>query len=252
MEEQQTSFSHSVNVQFGKRQRGPGFGFWLGIAFVVIGGGLLLDSFGWIEFSEALSTWWPSALMLIAVAQLATGSGSLVGSGILFSIGALFQLSELGYLPGGVWSAFWPIILILVGISFISSRWKKKDVAVDMNSLGRVSVDGSRVDRTAFFGGAELRVTSKDFTGGDLTAVFGGIECDMRDAQMLGKIATLSVTAVFGGVEIRVPQGWNVLVKGTPIFGGIDEKSLLRPQDPNAPVLVVDSTAVFGGVEIRN
>lgn len=252
MDERNTSFSHSINVQLGKSRRGPGFGFWIGVILVIIGAGSLLDAFGLVEFGDIIRTWWPSLLMLIAVIQLSTGSGSLLGSGILFTIGALFQISRLGYLPGGFWGAFWPIILILIGISFISSRWKKKVIPTDNESLGRVSLDGSRVDRSALFTGLDVRVTSQDFTGGQLEAIFGGVECDMRDAKILGKVAGLSATAIFGGIELRVPQDWNIVVKGTPIFGGIDDKSVMRPHDPNAPMLVVDVTAVFGGVEIRH
>ncbi len=251
MSEQQTSFSHSVNMQFGRAQRGPGFGFWLGLILVVIGAGLLLDAFVDIEFGRILGMWWPSLLMFIAVAQLATGSGSLVGSGIIFTIGALLQLSKLGHLPGGFWSAFWPIVLILIGLSFISSRWKKKDYTADPDSLGHISHDGSRIDRSALFTGVETRVTSSDFSGGELTAIFGGVECDLRDARMMGKLARLTTTAVFGGIEIRVPREWNVVVKGTPIFGGIDDKNVINPQNPDAPTLLVDATAIFGGVEIR-
>lgn len=252
MEDKQTSFSHSVNVQFGSRKSSIGFGFWVGVALVFVGGGLLLDAFGFAGFDEFIGTWWPSILMFIAVAQLATGSGSIVGSGILFSVGALLQLSEFGILPGGFWSAFWPIVLILIGLSIIGKRLKKKTIHSESGSIGRISVDGSRVNKSAVFGGAGVRVASTDFTGGELTAVCGGIECDMRDAQIQGKVAMLSVTAICGGVEIRVPEHWNTVVAGTPIFGGIDDKTVRKPFDPNAPTLHIDATIVFGGIELRS
>ena len=112
-------------------------------------------------------------------------------------------------------------------------------------------MEGSRVDKTAIFTGIDTHVGSQDFTGGELTAIFGGIELDLRQAAIQGKGATMSVTAVFGGIEIHVPQNWNVVVSGTPIFGGIDDKSLRQPTDSNAPTLMIDVTAVFGGVEIH-
>jgi len=255
MSDQQTQFQQHFEMKIGQN-RGPGFGFWFGIAMVIIGGGLLLDAFNVLEFGEIFDQWWPSLLMLIAVAQLATGSGSIVGSGIMFTIGALLQLSKLEYLPGGFWSAFWPIVIILIGISFISSRmrqqrWKKKEPFVDPNFIGTVDVEGSRIDRTAIFSATDARVVSSDFTGGELTAIFGGIEIDLREATMAGPMATIDVTAVFGGVEIRVPQDWRVVTKGTPIFGGIDDKSLNRNLTASSPTLIIDATAVFGGVEIH-
>lgn len=250
-----TQFHHRFEVNVGER-RGPGFGFWFGIIMVIIGGGLLLDAFNVVEFGDVLSQWWPSLLMLVAVAQVATGSGSIVGSGILFTVGALLQLSKLGYLPGGFWSAFWPIVIILIGLSFIASRfranrWKKKEQFTDPNFIGTVNVEGSRIDRTAIFTGIDARVVSDDFTGGELTAIFGGIEVDLREASIAGPTARLDVTAVFGGIEIRVPTNWRVITNGTPVFGGIDDKSLNRNLDANAPTLIVDATAVFGGVEIH-
>lgn len=250
-----SQFHHRFEVNVGQKS-GPGFGFWFGIIMVIIGGGLLLDAFNVFEFGDVLSQWWPSLLMFVAVAQVATGSGSIVGSGILFTVGALLQLSKLGYLPGGFWSAFWPIVIILVGLSFIASRfranrWKKKEQFTDPNFIGTVNVEGSRIDRTAIFGSVDARVVSNDFTGGELTAVFGGIEIDLREANISGTSAHLDVTAIFGGVEIRVPPTWRVITKCTPVFGGIDDKSLNRNLDANAPTLMVDATAVFGGVEIH-
>jgi len=38
---------------------------------------------------------------------------------ILILIGTLFLLQNLGLLPVGIWSIFWPSLLILLGIYFI-------------------------------------------------------------------------------------------------------------------------------------
>jgi len=253
MNEQQTAFHHHVNINFGERKRGLGFGFWFGLFMMIVGGGLLLDAFGVLEFGDQLSMWWPSILMIIALAQIIGRSGSIVGSGILFTVGALLQLSKLDYLPGGFWGAFWPIVLILIGLSMISSRWKKKATAtpVDPNFIGSVNVEGTRIDRNAIFNGVEARVTSTDFTGGDVSAIFGGVDLDLRDAQIDGGVATLTVSAIFGGVDIVINPKWKIVVKGTPIFGGIDDKSFRYQPEPNAPTLVIDATVVFGGIEIR-
>ena len=254
MNDSQTNFNKSFNVSIGNERRGLGFGFMLGIGLVAIGGGLLLDAFNIIEFSDTLGMWWPSLLVLVAIVQLITSNGSVFGSIILGSIGAILQLGKLGYLPDGFWSAFWPVVLILIGLSFIGSRWKKKgrsgNVNTDPDFVGSVNVEGSRVDKTAIFTGIDTQVSSHDFTGGELTALFGGIDLDMRMAKISGGTAYLDVTAIFGGVELRVPPEWNVVVKGTPIFGGIDDKSLRTPSTPDSPILVINATAIFGGIEI--
>jgi predicted membrane protein len=80
----------------------------------------------------------------------------------------------------------------------------------------------------AIFGGIERRVTAQDFQGGHINAIFGGVEIDLTDANMQAEEATLEINAIFGGVEIRVPETWQVAFRGTPIFGGIADKTLRR------------------------
>jgi len=99
-------------------------------------------------------------------------------------------------------------------------------------------------------------MTSQDFQGGDVTAIFGGVELDMTEANMQAKEATLAITAIFGGVEIRVPPNWQVAFRGAPIFGGIEDKTrTARVEDPansNLKVLVITGAVIFGGLEIKN
>jgi len=108
----------------------------------------------------------------------------------------------------------------------------------------------------AVFGGIERRVTSQDFQGGHINAIFGGVEIDLTDANMQAEEATLEINAIFGGVEIRVPETWQVAFRGTPIFGGIADKTRVGrttdPSDRRRKVLVLTGTVIFGGVEIKN
>jgi predicted membrane protein len=99
-------------------------------------------------------------------------------------------------------------------------------------------------------------VTTQDFQGGQITAVFGGVEIDLTDANMQADEATLDINAIFGGIEIRLPETWQVAFRGTPIFGGISDKTRIRrstdPSDPRRKVLILSGAVIFGGVEIKN
>ncbi len=68
--------------------------------------------------------------------------------------------------------------------------------------------------------------------------------------------ATLEINAIFGGVEIRVPEAWQVAFRGTPIFGGIADKTRVGRttdlSDPRRKVLILTGAVIFGGVEIKN
>lgn len=106
---------------------------------------------------------------------------------------------------------------------------------------------------TAIFGGPKLVSTAQQFQGAWLTAIFGGITLDLRDARPAAEGACINATAAFGGIEILVPEGWRISVRSTPIFGGLDDKTdHSKPPAADAPTLHVDAVTVFGGVDIKH
>jgi len=104
----------------------------------------------------------------------------------------------------------------------------------------------------AVFGGVERHISAQDFRGTQCIAVFGACKIDLRDAQILGKEATLETYAVFGGVEIRVPEDWEVINRGTAVFGGMGDQRRHVPTGPDSKTLILEGAAVFGGVEVKN
>ena len=73
----------------------------------------------------------------------------------------------------------------------------------------------------AVFDGVELRSEAKAFRGGSMLAWYGGIEADLREAQ-LAPDARLSVTALFGGIALRVPPEWRIEKDIRAVAGGFD------------------------------
>jgi predicted membrane protein len=111
------------------------------------------------------------------------------------------------------------------------------------------------LNESAIFGGVQKRLNAREFRGGQLQSLFGGIEIDLRDADLAETEAVLYANAIFGGIEIRVPETWYVAARGQGIFGGYtDATRYAGPGDPDKPkkTLIVMGTAIFGGVEIRN
>lgn len=89
--------------------------------------------------------------------------------------------------------------------------------------------------------------------GAWLTAAFGGITLDLRDARPAPGGASINATTAFGGVDVLVPKGWRLSVRSTPIFGGVEDKTdHSEPLADDAPQLTIDAVAVFGGVSIKN
>lgn len=135
----------------------------------------------------------------------------------------------------------WPMALVLVGLFILVGR----------GLGGRTVETGDRVSIFHVFSGSESASRSRAFEGGSISAIFGGAELDLRDA-VPAPGANLDVFAAFGGVEIKVPVGWQVNVKGLPIFGGFDNTTTKDALDADAPNLTVNATVLFGGLDVTH
>jgi hypothetical protein len=60
----------------------------------------------------------------------------------------------------------------------------------------------------------------------------------------------IEATAIFGSVTVFVPEGVDVRLTGSAVFGSKESKLQGRPE-PGAPVVEVRSRVVFGSVTIR-
>jgi len=113
-------------------------------------------------------------------------------------------------------------------------------------------VDHVGKGETAVFSGVDRRVSTLDFHGAQCTAVFGGCKIDLRDAHIQGREAVVETYAIFGGVEIRVPEDWEVVNRGTVIFGGISDHRRRPEVGPDTKTLILNGAAIFGGVDVKN
>jgi hypothetical protein len=107
------------------------------------------------------------------------------------------------------------------------------------------------VDRmVAIFGGVERTGRWRVRARSQLTAVFGGVDLDLREADFDAPVVELNVQACFGGIELKVPAGLTVRNETVNIFGGTEVKNLGDPVE-GAPTLVIKGTILFGGVSVK-
>lgn len=113
-------------------------------------------------------------------------------------------------------------------------------------SLGHEESD--ELSLVAVFDGITLRSRATAFAGGSMLAWFGGIEVDLREAE-LAPDARLSLHTLFGGIEVKTPAEWRLDSDLKAVAGGVNTGK--SPQaEPDAPVLKVTGTALFGGIDI--
>jgi predicted membrane protein len=239
-----------IGIHLGKGCE-TNWGIFTGVLIALIGLVILLDNLNIVAASR-LYRFWPLILVAFGLMYF-FGRGSRVWGAILMGFGVLLQLDQLAIIHL-TWGMLWGLGWIAVGVavmwgSLVARRLRlpTQDPNVDPSTT---------LSDNVVFGGIERRMTTKDFRGGVATAIFGSIELDLTEAEMQGNEARLEANAIFGGIELRVPYHWQVVSRGTPIFGGFTDKTRLRNagnvDDPNKKILILTGSAIFGGVDVKN
>ena len=224
-----------------------------GVILVVIGTLFLLDHMGVLRV-DSVWKFWPLAIVAVGFLKLTQPGERALGAGFIV-VGALVQAHQLGFLVFS-WGTVWPFILIFAGISLIWSRFGARKIPGLEGTISSGTAGGDTVNEYALFGGVERRVTVNNFRGGNVTAIFGGVELDFRGADIDGGEAVIYVEAVCGGIEITVPERWNVAFQVQSVFGGYTDET--RPSLPDAvgaaprKTLLLHGRAMFGGISVKN
>lgn len=212
----------------------------MGVLVIIIGVTLLLSSLNIWNFGEIVNIWWPLAVIVMGVIIFINDRSAYLWAFLVVAIGVVWQLNRLEIIDVSIWSLFWPLFIILVGVSLLRSR-----------KLPRKQADvTNRQNITAILGGTEQREQSQDYQGSRVTAVLGGVKLDLRQAKIV-KEATIEVFAFWGGVEIIAPE--DVIVKNnlSNILAGTEYK-MVPTTKKNAPVLNIIGDVVMAGVEIKH
>jgi predicted membrane protein len=215
----------------------------LGLVIVSLGVLLTLDTLGMADARDYIR-FWPAGLIAIGLGKLWEGRHShsgVLGGMVLTGIGAWLLLNEFDILRANVWE-LWPIFLVLFGVSIVWRSLSGRRAAPNDNN--------SVLSAVAVLSGVNRGNNSATFRGGDLTAIMGGCEIDLRQAQINGE-ATIDVFAMWGGIEIRVPEDWTVISRVTPLMGGFEDKTR-PPQGAGTHRLVVRGFILMAGVEVKN
>ena len=212
-----------------------------GIAILLVGVGALLDAFNILSFWSYMGTWWPLALVVAGLLVLLSNRRQYITATALIVGGLVLQLNALNVLEVNLWQVIWPVIIIAVGLSILlRPKGAPKNVQTKESD-----------DISAVFAGNETINNSQNYMGGKVTAIFGGVSIDLRDAK-IAKEATLDVFAVCGGIELKVPREWKVKHRVLPILGGIESKSHSDKVTDSSPILYITGTVALGGVEIKS
>ena len=216
-----------------------------GILLVAAGVIFALNALNITDIDVFFDGWWTLFIIVpcvVGVFNEREKTGNLVG----IAIGVFLLLccqDILGF--SMVWKLLVPAVIVIIGLKMVLTGLfgnRANEILVRMKAEGKAPKSTCTV-----FSGCDMNYNGEIFEGAELTAVFGGIECDLRNA-IIEKDCAVQASAIFGGVDILVPDNVNVKVRSNSIFGGVSNKTSLHP---NAPTIYVSATCMFGGVEIK-
>ncbi|HEY0873302.1 MAG TPA: DUF5668 domain-containing protein [Vicinamibacterales bacterium] len=216
----------------------------LGLLIILVGVLFTLDN---LEIAEAdrYLRYWPVGLIAIGLAKLwgvREGHGGPLG-GVLFVIaGGWLLLDNLNLIDVRLFD-LWPVLLIAAGSVLVWHGLRGRPQRVTARAADTITA-------VAVLGGVTRGSNSSAFRGGELAAFMGGCEIDLRQAAINGE-AVIDVFAMWGGIEIRVPEGWRVIGRVTPILGAFEDTTR-SPQGETTHTLVVRGAVLMGGVDVKN
>lgn len=249
--------------------------FVFGLVLVIVGIVFFADNLYLFQYelSDYLFSW-ESILVIIGSIMLANSRKN--GTGYILITIALISWSA-DYFDYSFWEVvddYWPVLLILLGLFIIYKRGDSNknrccgdgnsdfssisdEIKSEMeDSCGKKTVSEPTddvIDITAIFSAHKALVKSQQFKGGKTTAIFGGVELDLRDANLAQGNYFIDTFTMFGGTEILVPKEWKLSVNVSALFGGVDDKrdGRIRGTHEDGRMLIIKGLTLFGGTEIK-
>jgi Domain of unknown function (DUF5668) len=218
----------------------------MGLLVIVVGVIFTLDNLEIIDARDYVQ-YWPAALVLVGVVKLwqAARIGRGWFSGLFFTgIGSWMLIERVAYITLDA-RVVWPLLLVALGCFMVSRGFGLRSRPISGDASAHVS-------GLAILGGIERRSNTTAFSGGDLTAVLGGCDINLRDASMApGTEAVLDVFAFWGGIDLKVPEDWAVVNRVIPVLGGVEDKTR-TVQPASGKRLVIRGMVVMGGITVKN
>lgn len=146
-----------------------------------------------------------------------------------------------------IWELALPIILVIIGFTFVFKDTFNRKITEEIKKINQKNEKTDNICAT--FSEQKIAFDNEEFNGCELTAVFGGIKCDLRNS-IIDKDIVINTSSIFGSIDIYVPENVKVKIKSSSIFGGVDEKKKNKDAN-NEHTIYINATCIFGGVDIK-
>ena len=212
----------------------------IGLIFILIGVLFLISIIG-PQFSIDFSYIFPLILIASSLYYIIRGRKFTLANTTVLYIGIWFLLEELNIIKDPLSKAFFPILLIIIGIFIVIESLKVKKVFKRK--------DNNLKNYYGIFSGLEERITDTNFKGANIYSIFGGVDLDLRGLELKEDI-TINAYSIFGGTSIFVNDNFKVKFNSFSLFGGNENKAI-NSDKKKVSTLTINCISIFGGTEVK-
>lgn len=216
-----------------------------GLCFVVVGIIFGLNALEITSINIFFDGWWTLFIIVPSFIGLFSDNdkssnliGLIIGLALLLGCRDVLEFKVL-------WKLIIPFILVTIGLSLMFKDALNNKVKKEIKKLNK----SDSKEYCACFSGQTVDYSNENFKGCSLTAVFGGVKCNLKDA-IINEDVVINASSVFGGITIYVSEDVNVKISSTSIFGGVSDERKNKPKDADKTIYI-NATAMFGGIEIK-
>lgn len=216
-----------------------------GLVFIVVGVIFGLNILGITDINIFFDGWWTLFIIVpcfIGLFKDEDKSGNWIG--LIIGICLLLGCQDVIEFTL-VWKLMIPAILVMVGLSLVFKDVLHSKVKQKIQTLNKKETK----EYCSCFSGQTVNFNNEEFTGCTVSAIFGGVKCDLKEA-ILNEDTVINANSVFGGITIYVPEDVNVKIESTSIFGGVSDERKNKATDAKYTIYI-NANAIFGGVEIK-
>lgn len=229
------------------------FGLILIAAGVIFAG----NELGYWNINIFFRGWWTLFIIIpciLSIVQNGFNTGNIIG--LCIGVFLLLQQQDMFY---EYRKLIFPAGIIAIGLILILKQNNRSYQRLDNNTNTQsdeqndLNINNKEFKKTsdiikltAIFSGQNYEKNNETFNGADLTAIFGGVDLDIRNTKIEND-ARIDAFCLFGGMDIIVGQNVPVKVHSTCIFGGVDNWA----QTDGYPAIHVYCTCIFGGIDIK-
>lgn len=218
-----------------------------GLVFIVLGIIFGLNALDITNINIFFDGWWTLFIIIPCFIDLFKNEDKTANViGLLIGIALLLGCQDFISFKL-IWKLMFPAMLVIIGLSIIFKDQINHKAKKEIQKLTKnINTEN---EYCSTFGNQSLDFSDETFEGCTLNAVFGSVDCDLRNAK-IKKDTVINISAIFGGVTILVPENAKLKIVSTPIFGGVSDKRSKKNKEAKE-IIYINATCLFGGVDIK-